>query len=61
MSYLSPFRINTSKKSRHLRIAFIVNDFKSTRINTSTIFGFNQSKINTSTKHGGGRGEALPA
>ena len=53
MGQLTPFRINTSKKSRHFCIAFIINDFKSTRINTSVIFRVNPSRINTSKKTGG--------
>jgi len=53
MTPLTPFRINTSKKSRHFCIAFILNDFKSTRINTSAISRFNPSRINTSKKQGG--------
>ena len=56
MRRLTPFRINTSRKSRRFRIAFIVNDFKPTRINTSVILRFKPSRINTSKKHGGGRG-----
>ena len=53
MRRVTPFRINTSKKSRHLCIALILNDFNPTRINTSVIFRFKPSGINTSKKHGG--------
>jgi hypothetical protein len=53
MSHITPFRINTSKKSRQFRITLILNDFKSTRINTSVIFRVNPSRINTSKKQGG--------
>jgi hypothetical protein len=53
MRYLSPFRINTSKKSCHLRIAFIVNGFKFTRINTSEKNGSKPPRINTSRKRPG--------
>ena len=53
---ITPFRINTSKKSWHFRIALITNGFNSTRINTSAIFHFNPPRINTSKKHGGGGG-----
>jgi hypothetical protein len=37
MRQLNPFKINTSRKSRYSRVAFIVNNFKPTRINTSAI------------------------
>jgi GNAT superfamily N-acetyltransferase len=53
MRQLSPFKINTSRKSRHSRIAFIVNNFKPTRINTSAISLFKPPGINTSKKHRG--------
>jgi hypothetical protein len=53
MSDLTPFKINTSKKTRHSRIAFIVNDFKPTRISTSTIFLFKPPRISTSKKTSG--------
>jgi hypothetical protein len=56
MKDLTPFKINTSKKSRHLRIALIVNDFKPTRINTSAISPFKPLRINTSKKQGRGEG-----
>jgi hypothetical protein len=56
MRPLSPFRINTSKKSWRSSIAFIPNDFNSTRINTSVFFRFKSPRINTSKKRGGGRG-----
>ena len=54
MRPLSPFRINTSKKSWRSSIAFIPNDFNSTRINTSVILDCNSPRINTSKKHGVG-------
>jgi len=53
MRQLNPFKINTSRKLRHSRIAFIVNNFKPTRINTSAISIFKPPRINTSKKHGG--------
>jgi hypothetical protein len=56
ISKITPFRINTSKKSHHFRITLILKDFNSTRINTSVIFRFNSPRINTSKKHGGGVG-----
>ena len=56
MRRLSPFRINTSKKSRHSRIAFITKDFKFTGINTSEKNGSKSSGINTSKKQGRGEG-----
>jgi len=54
MMQLTPFKINTSKKSCHFRIALILNDFKPIRINTSTISPLKPPRINTSKKHGGG-------
>jgi len=48
MMQLTPFKINTSKKSCHFRIALILNDFKPTRINTSTISTSKPPRINTS-------------
>ena len=56
MMQLTPFKINTSKKSCHFRIALILNDFKPIRINTSTIAPIKPPRINTSKKHGGGVG-----
>jgi hypothetical protein len=55
MKDLTPFEINTSKKSCHSRIALIARDFKPTRINTSAISPFKPPRINTSKKHGGGQ------
>ena len=52
MRDLTPFKINTSKKSCHSRFALSLNDFKSTRINTSTISVSKPPRINTSKKHG---------
>jgi len=59
MRHLSPFRINTSKKLRHLCIALIANDFKFTRINTSEKNSSKPPVINTSKKQG--RGEGYPS
>jgi len=54
MWHLTPFRINTSSKSRHSRIALIANDFKPTRLNTSAIVPPKPPRINTSKKQGRG-------
>jgi len=61
MMQLTPFKINTSKKSCHFRIALILNDFKPTRINTSTISTSKPPRINTSERHGGRGGRVFAA
>jgi hypothetical protein len=61
MKDLTPFKINTSKKSCRSRIALIVNDFKPTRINTSAISPSKPPRINTSKKHGGAGPDTLLA
>ena len=53
MSYLSIFKINTSKNSCTFCISLISGHLKSSIINTSMIFDFKPSIINTSKKHGG--------
>jgi len=53
MSKLTPFKINTSRNFRDFCIPLICGKLKSTRINTSMIFDFKPSRINTSTKTGG--------
>jgi hypothetical protein len=51
---LTSFRINTSKNLCTFCISLIGGQLKSPIINTSTNFDFKFSRINTSTKHGGG-------
>jgi len=52
--HLSLFRINTSKNFCAFRISLISGRLKSPIINTSVNFDFKFSRINTSTKTGGG-------
>jgi len=60
MSNLRAFKINTYKNFCTFCISLISRRLKSTIINTSTIFDFNPSIINTSDKTGGGGLPATP-